>query len=65
MTSAHFLYIPAVVIVGIIIGFLLGGRAAQDRINLERRRNEERESARAARAARKSAKDAQAAESKE
>jgi hypothetical protein len=30
MTSAHFLYIPAVLLIGIVIGWLLGSRAAAD-----------------------------------
>jgi hypothetical protein len=58
MTSGHFIFIPAVLTVGIILGFLLGTRAAADRVNLERRRAEEREAARAARAERKKAKGA-------
>jgi hypothetical protein len=58
MTSSHFIFIPAVLIVGIILGFLLGTRAAADRMNLERRRDEEREAARLARAERKKAKAA-------
>lgn len=30
MTSAHFIFIPAVLLVGIIIGWVLGTRAAAD-----------------------------------
>lgn len=30
MTSAHFIFIPAVLLVGIIIGWILGTRAAAD-----------------------------------
>ena len=29
-TTAHFIYIPAVLVIGIVIGFILGGRAARD-----------------------------------
>jgi hypothetical protein len=29
-TAAHFLYIPAVLLVGIVIGWILGSRAAAD-----------------------------------
>jgi hypothetical protein len=29
-TAAHFLYIPGVLLVGIVIGWLLGSRAAAD-----------------------------------
>lgn len=28
MTTAHFIYIPGILMLGIVIGFLLGGRAA-------------------------------------
>jgi hypothetical protein len=27
---SHFLYIPMVLVIGIVIGFILGGRAARD-----------------------------------
>jgi hypothetical protein len=30
MTSAHFIFIPVVLFVGIVIGWILGSRAAQD-----------------------------------
>jgi hypothetical protein len=56
MTSGHFIFIPAVLVVGMFIGFLLGTRAAQDRINLELKRQAEREEARRARAERKAAR---------
>ena len=29
MTSAHFIFIPATLIVGVVIGWILGGRAAR------------------------------------
>jgi hypothetical protein len=29
-TTAHFIYIPVVLVIGIVIGFILGGRAARD-----------------------------------
>jgi hypothetical protein len=51
-TTAHFIYIPAVLLLGIVIGFILGGRAARDAFAAQK----EKEDARAARrAARKSA----------
>ena len=56
MTSGHFIFIPAVLVIGMFIGFLLGTRAAQDRINLELKRQTEREEARRARAERKAAR---------
>jgi hypothetical protein len=61
MTSAHFIFIPGVLCIGIFIGFLLGTRVAQDRMNLERKRDAEREEARKARAERKAARAAGAA----
>ena len=42
MTSAHFIFIPAVLIVGIVIGWILGARAAQDAFAVEMKRRSER-----------------------
>ena len=42
MTSAHFIFIPAVLVVGIVIGWILGSRAARDAFAAELRRREER-----------------------
>ena len=42
MTSAHFILIPAVLLVGVVIGWILGSRAAQDAFAAELRRREER-----------------------
>jgi hypothetical protein len=42
MTSAHFIFIPAVLLVGIVIGWILGSRAAQDAFAAEMRRREAR-----------------------
>jgi hypothetical protein len=42
MTAAHFLFIPAVLVVGIVIGWILGSRAAQDAFAVELKRREER-----------------------
>jgi len=44
MTSAHFIFIPAVLIVGVVIGWILGSRAAQDAFASELRKREERKS---------------------
>jgi hypothetical protein len=52
VTSAHFIYIPMVFVVGLVVGIFLGGRAARDAYQLERRREEERAARKAARAAR-------------
>jgi hypothetical protein len=42
MTSAHFVFIPAVLLVGIVIGWILGSRAARDAYAMELKRREER-----------------------
>jgi hypothetical protein len=49
MTSAHLIFIPAVLIVGVVIGWILGSRAAQDAFAAELRRREEREKRKAER----------------
>jgi hypothetical protein len=49
-TSAHFIYIPFVLLMGIVIGFILGGRAARDALAEEARKA-------AARAERKAARE--------
>jgi len=61
MTSGHFIYIPMILAVGIVLGFILGGRAARDALAAKARREEDRVAAKAARAAaRASAKDSAA-----
>lgn len=57
-TSSHFIFIPAVLLLGVLLGFILGSRAAADRVNLERKREEERAKAREERAQRKAGKAA-------
>ena len=42
MTSGHFIFIPAVLFVGIMIGWIMGSRAARDAFNVELKRREER-----------------------
>lgn len=42
MPSSHFLFIPAVLLVGMVIGWVLGSRAARDAFAVELRRREER-----------------------
>jgi hypothetical protein len=42
MTSAHFIFIPAVLLVGMVAGWILGSRAAQDAFGAELKRREER-----------------------
>jgi hypothetical protein len=46
MPATHFIFIPAVLLVGIVIGWVLGARAAKDAYAAELRRREERERAR-------------------
>ena len=42
MSSAHFIFIPSVLLVGIVIGWIMGSRAAQDAYASELRKREER-----------------------
>ncbi len=49
MTAGHFIFIPAVLLVGVVIGWILGSRAARDAYAAELRRREERAAAKAAR----------------
>jgi len=57
MTSGHILFIPAVTMVGMFLGFILGNRAARNQFDLAQRREEERKVAHAERAARKAKTD--------
>jgi hypothetical protein len=43
VTAGHFIFIPAVLLVGIVIGWILGSRAARDAFAAELRRREERQ----------------------
>jgi hypothetical protein len=43
MPSTHFIFIPGVLLVGVVIGWILGSRAAKDAYASELRRREERE----------------------
>jgi hypothetical protein len=42
MTSAHFIFIPTVLFVGIVIGWVLGSRAARDAFAMELRKRDAR-----------------------
>lgn len=42
MTAGHFIFIPSVLLVGMVIGWILGSRAARDAYAAELRRREER-----------------------
>jgi hypothetical protein len=50
-SSAHLIFVPGVLLVGVVIGFVLGGRAARDAVEGQRRAEE-------AKAARKAAREA-------
>jgi len=41
-TAGHFIYIPVILLLGIVIGWVLGSRAAADAMAMDRRRREER-----------------------
>ena len=55
MTFGHIFFIPLVAFAGMLVGFIVGARAARNSMDLERRRDAEREKVRAERAARKAA----------
>ncbi len=42
MSSAHFIFIPSVLLIGVVIGWILGNRAAADAFGAELKRREER-----------------------
>ena len=41
--ATHFIFIPAVLIMGVVIGWILGSRAAKDAYAMELKRRDERE----------------------
>jgi hypothetical protein len=41
-TAAHFIYIPGVLLIGIVIGWILGGRAAADAYAAEMQKRQAR-----------------------
>jgi hypothetical protein len=44
MTAAHFIYIPSILLLGIVIGWILGSRAAADAYAVQARRSSHRNS---------------------
>ena len=42
MTAGHFIFIPSVMLIGVILGWVLGSRAARDAFATELKRREER-----------------------
>ena len=53
--SSHFIYIPVILILGLVLGFILGAKATRDAFALDAKRAAEREARRAARAAKATA----------
>jgi uncharacterized membrane protein len=53
--SSHFIYIPIVFVIGIVLGFMMGAKATRGEIALAQRRAAEREARMAERAARRAA----------
>ena len=49
--SSHFIYIPVIFILGIVLGFMMGAKATRDAIVLEQKKAAEREERRARRQA--------------
>lgn len=49
-TAAHVVYIPGMLLLGIVIGYIVGSRAARDAFQAEQRRKEARAARRAERA---------------
>lgn len=41
-TASHFIFIPAVLLIGVVIGWVLGSRAAQDAFAAELKKREAR-----------------------
>jgi hypothetical protein len=48
VTAGHFIFIPGVLLVGVVLGWILGSRAARDAYAAELRRREQREEKRRA-----------------
>ena len=56
--SSHFIYIPVIFIIGIVLGFVIGAKATRDEIALGQKKAAEREARLAERAARRAAASA-------
>ncbi len=41
-TAGHFIYIPVMLLIGVVLGWVLGSRAAADAMAMEQRKREER-----------------------
>lgn len=53
-TAAHVIYIPAMLMLGVVLGYILGSRAARDALLADQARKEARAARRAALAAKDS-----------
>jgi hypothetical protein len=42
VTAGHFIFIPSVLLLGVVIGWVLGSRAARDAYAMELKRRDER-----------------------
>jgi hypothetical protein len=42
MTAAHFIYIPVCILIGVVFGWILGGRAARDAYLAELKRRDQK-----------------------
>jgi hypothetical protein len=42
LSAAHFIYIPSILLLGVVIGWILGSRAAADAYAVQARREAER-----------------------
>ena len=42
MTAGHFIFIPSILLIGVVIGWVLGSRAARDSFAMELKRRDER-----------------------
>jgi hypothetical protein len=51
MGAGHFVYIPALILVGVVLGWILGSRAARDAFAVELKRREDGAIRKAAKAA--------------
>jgi hypothetical protein len=56
--SSHFIYIPVIFVLGIVLGFIFGSKATRDAIAFEQKKEQERQARKAAREAAKADKPA-------
>ncbi len=47
-TAGHFIYIPVILLMGVVLGWVLGSRAAADAMAMAQRKREERAQRKAA-----------------